>query len=107
MNFPHKRLAKTSADADVNAASAHDVLIAHAIARQSLSPSARAYIACRNGSVVKPAHASRGLVEDRIKFFAGELRPGSSFAKSERIFENGHFWPDLLRGSSSGGVDEE
>ena len=107
MNFPHKSLAQTRADTDGNADSAHDVLIAHAIARQSLSPSARAYIAQRSGMAARPIHTGRGLVEDRIKFFAGELRPGSSFVKSERIFENGHFRPDLLRGSSSGGVDEE
>ena len=97
MNFPHKSLAQTRADTDGNADSAHDVLIAHAIARQSLSPSARAYIAQRSGMAARPIHTGRGLVEDRIKFFAGELRPGSSFVKSERIFENGHFRPDLLR----------
>lgn len=101
MNFPHKSLIQTRADTDVNAGSAHDVLIAHAIARQSLSPSARAYITQRSGVAARSIHTGRGLVEDRIKFFAGEFRPGNSFAKSERIFKNGHFRPDLLRKESS------
>ncbi len=102
MNFPHKSLTKTSAEPDAPAGSAHDALIAHAIARQTLSPSARAYIARRGGVAVKPVHGSRGLMEDRIKFFAGELPQRSPFSKSARIFERGHFRPDLLREKSSG-----
>lgn len=101
MNFPHKSLAQTSAESDAPAGSAHDALIAHAIARQALSPSARAYIAQRSGLAVQPRHIGRGLMEDRIKFFAGGLRPGSPFVKSARIFEKGHFRPDLLREKSS------
>lgn len=106
MNFPHESLTQTSADTDVNADSTHDVLIAHAIARQSLSPSARAYIAQQSGMAAKSIHTGRGLMGDRIKFFAGELRPGSLFVKSEHIFENGHFRPDLLCENLSGEADK-
>ena len=102
MNFPHKSLTKTSADTDAEADSAHEALIAHAIARQALSPSARAYLARRKGSVAKPNLSSRGPVGDRIKFFAGELPMRSSPVKSARIFEKGHFRPDLLRERPSG-----
>lgn len=102
MNFPHKSLAQTSAESDASAGSAHDVLIAHAIARQALSPSARAYIAQRSGLAAKPNYASRGPVGDRIKFFAGELPARSSLVKSARVFEKGHFRPDLLREDASG-----
>ncbi|WP_337658906.1 hypothetical protein [Sphingorhabdus sp. Alg231-15] len=102
MNFPHKNLAQTSAETDAPAGSAHDALIAHAIARQTLSPSARAYIARRSGLAVQPMHNSKGLMEDRIKFFAGERPQKSPFAKSARIFEKGHFRPDLLRDEASG-----
>lgn len=107
MNFPHKSLAQTSAESDAPAGSAHDALIAHAIARQALSPSARAYIAQRTGMAAKPTYPSRGPVEDRIKFFAGELPVRSLFVKSARIFEKGHFRPDLLREKSSGDAAQE
>jgi len=107
MNFPHKSLSQTSAEPDAPAGSAHDALIAHAVARQALSPSARAYIAQRRGLAVQPMYVSRGLMEDRIKLFAGGLRPGSSFVKSARIFEKGHFRPDLLREKSSGDAAQE
>lgn len=101
MNFPHKSLTQTSADLDAKADSAHEALIAHAIARQALSPSARAYVARRNGMAAKPAYVSRGLMEDRIKFFAGELPQRSSFVKSAKLFNKGHFRPDLLSKESS------
>ncbi len=107
MNFPHKSLAQTSVEPDAPAGSAHDVLIAHAIARQALSPSARAYIARRKGLAAKPSYPSRGPVGDRIKFFAGELPARSSFVKSARIFEKGHFRPDLLRENSSSDVAQK
>ncbi|GAA0464337.1 hypothetical protein GCM10009096_01010 [Parasphingorhabdus litoris] len=100
MNFPHKSLTKTSADTDADADSAHEALIAHAIARQALSPSARAYLARRKGLAAKPNHSSRGPVGDRIKFFAGELPMRSPLVKSARIFEKGNFRPDLLREKS-------
>ncbi len=107
MNFPHKSLTQTSADTDAPAGSAHDALIAHAIARQTLSPSARAYIARRNGSAAKPSYPSRGPVGDRIKFFAGELPERSLLVKSACIFEKGHFRPDLLRDDISGKAGPE
>ncbi|QTD57209.1 hypothetical protein [Parasphingorhabdus cellanae] len=97
MNFPHKSLTQTSADTDVKADSAHEALIAHAIARQALSPSARAYLAQRKGLAGKLTDPSRGPVEDRIKFFAGELPERSPLARRARIFEKAHFRPDLLR----------
>ncbi|WP_282130205.1 hypothetical protein, partial [Roseobacter litoralis] len=59
MNFPHKSLTQTSAETDAPTGSAHDALIAHAIARQTLSPSARAYIARRSGLAVQPMHNSK------------------------------------------------
>ncbi len=102
MNFPHKSPAQTRAEPDAKAVRAHDALIAHAIARQTLSPSARAYLAQRSGLAAQPNRPSRGLMEDRIKFFAGEQPQRSLFAKSERVFKKGHFRPDLLHVHSQG-----
>lgn len=107
MNFPHKSLTQTSADTDAPAGSAHDALIAHAIARQTLSPSARAYIARCSALAGQPMHSSGGLMEDRIKFFAGERPQGSPFVNSARYFEKGHFRPDLLRENDSGEATQE
>ncbi|MEP2866376.1 MAG: hypothetical protein ABJP02_16740 [Parasphingorhabdus sp.] len=107
MNFPHKSLTKTSAESDAPADSAHETLIAHAIARQALSPSARAYLARRRGLAPKPNYASRGPVGDRIKFFAGELPVRGPLLKSARIFEKGNFRPDLLREELSSDVAPE
>ncbi|WP_332042144.1 hypothetical protein [Parasphingorhabdus sp.] len=103
MNFPHKSLTQTSAETDAPASSAHDVLIEHAIARQSLSPSARAYIK-RHSTMAAPAvRDSRGCMEDRIRLFAdGPSRQGP-FVKSQCA----HFRPDLLREKRSGDAAEE
>lgn len=102
MTFPHKSLTQTSAETDVSANSAHDVLIAHAIARQSLSPSARAYIARQRGMAASSAHTSRGLVEDRIKLFADSPSRKGPFVNSGRVTDKGSFRPDLLRKNPSG-----
>lgn len=107
MTFPHKSLAKTSADTDVSATSAYDMLIAHATARQSLSPSARAYLAGQGGCAVSSPRTSRGLMEDRIQFFAGEPSRQGPLKKNERVFKKGHFRPDLLRKNPSGGAVSE
>jgi len=102
MIFPHKSLTQTSADTDVSANSAYDVLIAHAIARQSLSPSARAYVARQRGMAASPANTSRGLVEDRIKLFADSPSRKGSFVNSGRVTDKGRFRPDLLLKNPSG-----
>lgn len=102
MSFPHKSLTQTSADTDVSARSAYEVLIAHAIARQSLSPSARAYIARQRGLVASPIHASRGMMENRIKLFADASSQEGLSGNGEHGTEKGSFRPDLLRENPSG-----
>ncbi|MEP3226860.1 MAG: hypothetical protein ABJO01_12860 [Parasphingorhabdus sp.] len=101
MNFPHKSVAETSAESNAKADNAHEALIAHAVARQAQSPSARAFLARQTGKAANKAVVARGLMEDRIKYFAGELPSRSAFAKRARIFDKGHFRPDLLRDKSS------
>ena len=67
MIFPHKSLTQTSAETDAPASSAHDVLIAHAIARQSLSPSARAYLTRHSDLAALGPRENKGFMEDRIR----------------------------------------
>lgn len=102
MTFPHKSLTQTSAETDVSALSAHDALIAHAIARQSLSPSARAYVARQRDMAASPPRISRGFMEDRIRFFASGPSRKGLFAKDERVFGKGHFRPDFRGENPSG-----
>ncbi|MGI9362215.1 MAG: hypothetical protein ACR2O7_11740 [Parasphingorhabdus sp.] len=103
MIFPHKSLTQTSAETDAPASSAHDVLIAHAIARQSLSPSARVYLTRHSDLAALGPRENKGFMEDRIRLFAGRSTRRGSFAKSQCA----HFRPDLLCENPSGDATQE
>jgi len=90
MNFPHKNLTRNA-----ESKSAHHALLAHAIARQALSYSARAFVANLNGLAGIPAASRSTGLEDRMYFFAGEYCGRYSSDKTENIFIKGHFRPDL------------
>ena len=101
MNFPHKAMTKSTADSDTNPVGVHHALLSHAIARQSLSASARAFVAC-GGTMGTNARSGRSdFMGDRIRFFAGQSFT-DQMAKSEKLFPRGHFRPDLAGENEQG-----
>lgn len=98
MNFPHKDMKWTALDegAAVTAQVAdHQVLLAHAIARQASSQSARYYVAASKGLPVPPVAARNSFMEDRMAFFAGRIRSDMKGNPETTMFGTGCFRPDL------------
>tara|TARA_R110001606_G_scaffold146761_5_gene286722 strand:- start:37 stop:357 length:321 start_codon:yes stop_codon:yes gene_type:complete len=96
MNFPHMDQDWTALEqrGDVYAEFAdHHALLAHAIARQASSPSVQDFVAARQG--LPAVRAS--FMDDRIAFFAGRPRSGSTGPRETILFRTGYFRPDLAQ----------
>ncbi|ATW02808.1 hypothetical protein CHN51_04150 [Sphingorhabdus sp. YGSMI21] len=72
-------------------------LLARAIARQTSSQSARKFVAAKHdaGGAKQPLHAS--FMDDRMAFFAGRSRSGTSGYREAILFRTGSFRPDLAQ----------
>ena len=98
MNFPHKKLDRTVLDGSVGVAARvadHQTLLAHAIARQSASQSARYYSAARAGLPVPQAGGVASFMDNRMAYFAGRIRSGIQGHQKDILFQTGCFRPDL------------
>lgn len=102
MNFPHKSLAGTAGESGQNSDGDLEALIALAVTRQTLSGSARSYAARKSRANGMSSVARDGWMEDRIQFFANALHRQKTLKIGDRVFANGHFRPDLVRGNPSG-----
>lgn len=98
MNFPHKHLKRNAFDkrmaGDADAGD-HRALLAHAIARQEASRSARLYDAASKHLTSPQAGVRQTLLEQRMAFFAGQRPADSNAGGRKRSFETGCFRPDL------------
>jgi len=104
MNFPHEHgpaadVAKT--DVAASPLDAHKKLIARAIARQASSRSVQILKAVREYQ----SEISTSPLEDRMVFFAGELKGNGARPASKRRFKRGSFRPDLLFGGSEKSIE--
>jgi len=100
MNFPHKSQAlndERNAVSEAFLQSEHNALLAHVIARQSLSQSARAIVAHRIELSAAIANKTGRSLNNRIRFFAG-----SGANRNADLFIRGHFRPDIAEQSSRG-----
>lgn len=97
MNFPHKG-PKAEADLDLSVVDQQQsdfaALMAHVIARQSLSHSARKVFAHEMELASAIASNQGRSLHNRIRFFAG-LTGDEMEAESKNLFVRGHFRPDL------------
>ena len=105
MNFPHKSaLLNADREAANNVMQQDDfnALLAHAIARQSLSLSARAVVNHRM-ELASAIASNRGRsLENRIRFFAGLMNRSADDSGKETPFVRGHFRPDIADQNSVG-----
>ena len=101
MNFPHEALTKSTAKPDANPVDVHHALLSHAIARQSLSASALAFVACGGTMETNGRSGRSDFMDDRIRFFAGQPFT-DQMAKCEKLFPRGHFRPDLAGENEQG-----
>ena len=97
MNFPHKELA-VDQDAEISAGDLqggdYAALIAHVIARQSLSHSARS-VHAHELKLAAAIAANRGQsFQNRIRFFAGDHEDHKD-SNHGNLFVRGHFRPDV------------
>lgn len=98
MNFPHNGLAFEAATKTASEAvqkGAYRALLAHAIARQSLSFSARNFVASRIESLETLGRIRGQGLDNRIRFFAGQLSPEGESENEGKLFVRGHFRPDI------------
>ena len=98
MNFPHKSaLLNADREAADNILQRDDfnALLAHAIARQSLSLSARAVVNHRIELATAIASNRGRSFENRIRFFAGRLGRSTEIPGNSTPFVRGHFRPDI------------
>lgn len=97
MNFPHNG-PKAEADLDLSVEdqqqSDYTALMAHVIARQSLSHSARKVFAHEMELAAAIASNKGRSLHNRIRFFAG-LSGEDTEVESKNLFVRGHFRPDL------------
>ena len=100
LNFPHKTLEWTAFNKS-SAATAqtadHSILLAHAIARQTSSQSARYYVAASQGQSDPLTGYPNSFMDDRMAFFAGRIRSDRKRYRGKTLFETGCFRPDLAR----------
>ena len=98
MNFPHKNpeWAKLdAADAVAIMVPDHRTLLAHAIARQSSSDSARNYAAVKQGLPGIKGAVRASFMKNRMAFFAGRDVADGTRRPNAKLFETGCFRPDL------------
>lgn len=98
MNFPHKSAlleADREAAGEILQRDDYNALLAHAIARQSLSLSARAVVNHRMKLATAIASNRGRSFENRIRFFAGQVDNPADVAGKATPFVRGHFHPDI------------
>lgn len=98
MNFPHKTLkgiALDEGDAVAVQVADHRALLAHAIARQKSSRSARNYVAASQDLTSSIAAGPTSFIDNRMAFFAGRIRSDRAGHREMTLFESGCFRPDL------------
>lgn len=104
MNFPHKDpLSESEMDrtGEELLQSDYAALMAHVIARQSLSHSARKVFAHEMELATAIASNQGRSLQNRIRFFAGQVAHDQEL-DPENLFIRGHFRPDLTEQSIAG-----
>ncbi len=98
MNFPHQDLERAISDDYAGVATKvadRQALLAHAIARQASSQSARYYDAASKGLIVPPSATPASFLDNRMAYFAGRMRSDMASRKKANLFGTGCFRPDL------------
>ena len=95
MNFPHDSLKKTKSKTDVKSEQDHLALLAQAIARQSLSHSARQLVAFKENTA-QDVLTRDEYINQRIAFFGGRASEFREKLAARKILASGNFRPDLI-----------